>query len=363
MSRLCTLLLVAIASAGFGQAPEFPDFSRWEIVDPAARQMTYMNRPSLFLSGGIALMPETQLADGTIEFDVAIHGQQGFAGVVFRATSHDDYELIYLRTHRSRQWDALQYTPIFAGQEAWQLYSGQGYNGAAELPANRWVRVRVVVEGYQAQVFIDEAPKPQLLITDLKREWTSGRIGLWGRFGAANVSNFKVTPLERSRPPARRLAAPAPGVIARWSLSQALAAADVPPDRVPDGLTWESVVADATGIVNIAAVRRPPPGAKTPRSTVFARAVLRVPEDQRVRLAFGYSDEVTIFLDGRRVFSGRNGYLARDGSSLGTLTLGPDAIFLDLPAGRHELVCAVTEVFGGWGIAARLDDARGISVE
>lgn len=56
---------------------------------------------------------------------------------------------------------------------------------------------------------------------------------------------------------------------------------------------------------------------------------------QRVRLSFGYSDDVTVFLNGRPLFGGASEFLVRDGSYLGTLTLGPDTLFLDL-AGRRE---------------------------
>jgi hypothetical protein len=91
--------------------------------------------------------------------------------------------------------------------------------------------------------------------------------------------------------------------------------------------------------------------------------VLRSVRAQRIRLSFGYSDDVTVFLDGHPLFSGRSGYLLRDGSYLGTLSLGPDSLFLDLSAGRHELVFAVSEAFGGWGVAARLEGARDITVE
>ena len=132
MRVLAAVLALTAVTHGAGQAT-FPDFARWDIVDPAGRTLSYLNRPSLYLERGIALMPDVQFADGTIDVDVAIHGHSGFAGVVFRSTSNDDYELIYVRTHRSRQWDALQYTPMFAGQEAWQLYAGRGYNGVAAV--------------------------------------------------------------------------------------------------------------------------------------------------------------------------------------------------------------------------------------
>ena len=42
--------------------------------------------------------------------------------------------------------------------------------------------------------------------------------------------------------------------------------------------------------------------------------------------------------------------------ALGTMTLGPDVVYLDLAAGANELIFAVRESFGGWGLAAKLLD-------
>ena len=63
---------------------------------------------------------------------------------------------------------------------------------------------------------------------------------------------------------------------------------------------------------------------------------------------------MTIFLNGRPLYTGRNGYQARYPSSLGLMTLD-DAVYLPLRAGDNELLLAVAEVFGGWGITARLE--------
>jgi hypothetical protein len=359
------LLMAASGAAAQPQQPKVADFTGWEVLDPGGRVMPYLGRPSLFLDRGIALMPDMSFADGTIEFDVAIHGQFGFAGVVFRGASAQDYELIYLRTHRSRQWDALQYTPINAGQESWQLYAGAGYNAAVELPANRWLHVRIVVDGYAAEVYVDGESKPQLVVTDLKRNWRAGRVGLWGRSGAAHFSNVSVTP--RVRPePQRRLAQPDAGVISRWSISQSFAASALDLSRIPDAVVFEPIVSESSGIVNIAQYRSPArvrPKPDDGRNTVFARTVMRVPRASRINLAIGYSDDVTVFLDGEPIFAGRSGYLVRDGSDLGTLSVGPETLLLDLAAGRHELIFAVTETFGGWGLAARIDGAPEITIE
>jgi hypothetical protein len=362
-SIVVTLLLCTVAITAQGPPPPAAEFARWEVLDADGRTMRYLGRGSLFLSGGIALMPDVQFADGMIEFDVAMHGQPGFAGVLFRGQSPDDYELIYLRTHRSRQWDALQYTPIFAGQEAWQLYTGPGYNGVAELPLNRWVHVKVAVEGRTARVFVDHAPDPQLTVTDLKRPWASGRVGLWGRSGAAHFSNVTVAPAPAASAPQPTHVAAAPGIITRWAIGPAAKPAAEPWDRLPPVTAWDEVTAESSGVLNIARYRRPVEGPRDRADVVPARTILRAAGPRRVRVTFGYSDDVTVFLNGRAVFSGRNAYLERDGSALGTLTLGLDVVVLDLTAGRNELVFAVGERFGGWGVAARLLDTDGVTVE
>lgn len=369
---VATGLLCLATSVPLAQAPTIELGSgRWTVLDPSGRLMPYLGRPSLYLERGIAIVPDANFSDGTIDVDVAIHGHAGFAGVVFRGQSPDDYELIYLRTHRSRHWDALQYTPIVGGQEAWQLYTGEGYNAGAELPANRWVHVRLIVEGYTARVFVDGTAEPQLTVTDLKRPWARGHVGLWGRAGAANFSNLRVSP--RNRPaPTRQVPSPAPGVITRWALSPSQDAAVASPDRWPEiqikeSTAWEPVSAEPTGILNIAQYRRkgaavPRDTRESPRDVVFARTVLTSPSAQRVRLEFGYSDDVTVFLNGRPLFSGRAAFLRRDGSFLGSLTFD-DAVFLDLSAGRNDLVFAVAETFGGWGLAARLDPSSSVALE
>lgn len=363
--RVVTLFLVAILTSAVETSQVAPadNFDAWDITDRGGTRLTYLNRPSLFLQNGVALSPAAGFADGTLDVDVAVHGHAGFAGIVFRAASADDYELVYLRTHRSRQWDALQYTPVFNGNEGWQLYTGNGFNAAAEIPANRWVHLRIVIDGVTAKVFVDDAAVPQLTITDLKRPWSRGRVGLWGRSGAASFSNFKATPVDRATP-APRPVTRAPGTIARWTISQPLSAATA--EGLPEKIEWESVSSESTGLLNIGQYRKllaTRPGTNgDARTTVLARAVLRADRRRSVKMTFGYSDEVTVYLDGARIFTGKAAYLSRDGSYLGTVTLD-DALYLNLEAGRHELVFAVTEAFGGWGVTARFDPTDVLVIE
>ncbi|MGH3116773.1 MAG: hypothetical protein ACRDQ2_06595 [Gaiellales bacterium] len=53
--------------------------------------------------------------------------------------------------------------------------------------------------------------------------------------------------------------------------------------------------------------------------------------------------------------------LATTGSS--AASAGTDSVYLPLRAGRNELVMAVSENFGGWGVQAKLADLEGVSLE
>ena len=349
-------LMLALATA---QAPAF-DASRWTIHDPNAVAQAYLGVPSLFIDGGVALLEGSSFGDGTIDVDVALHGHASFAGILFRAASAENYELVYVRPHRSRQFDALQYTPIFDGSEAWQLYSGPGYTAAAELPANRWVHLRLVVSGYSARLFVDGAAEAALVVSDLKRPWARGQVGVWGRLGGANFSNFTFTPAATDPPPARAERPASDHLLMDWQLSQALDTSRVRDDALPDlkGLAWSAVRAEGSGIVNIARHRKSARTAGSPASSrdlVFARTTISSVQRRPAKLVFAYSDAIHVFLNGRLLYAGDSAFRSRDPGFLGIASLGPDVLYVDLAPGANELVLAITERFGGWGFAARLE--------
>jgi len=357
-ARIPALFCLALALAPMQEAETPFAPAQWSIDDPGARTVPYLGRPSLFLDNGIALLKTPAFGDGTIEVDIAMHGHPSFAGIAFRAEGANDYELIYVRPHLSRQPDALQYTPVFNGSEGWQLYSGKGFTASAELPANRWVHLRLVVSGYSARLFVDNASDPQLVVTDLKRPWVRGRIGLWGRFGGANFSNFTFTAADTTAP-AVTTAASSNQLLLDWELSPAWETARVPADRLPAAATaWSPVRAEASGLVNIARFRRgvrTPASVATSRDLVFARTTISSAQPRHARLVFGYSDSIHVFLNGRLLFAGDSSFRSRDPAFLGVASLGPDALYVDLAPGRNELVFAVSENFGGWGFMARLE--------
>jgi DNA-binding beta-propeller fold protein YncE len=81
---------------------------------------------------------------------------------------------------------------------------------------------------------------------------------------------------------------------------------------------------------------------------IIAKTSIHAEEARTMELNFGYSDLVSIFLNGKLMFTGNSAYQSRDPSFLGIIGLF-DAIYLPLEKGENELVFKVYETFGGWG--------------
>jgi sugar lactone lactonase YvrE len=348
----CSLLIMTAAS--FADTVPF-DSPQWVLENTEI--VEHLGRTSL---KGAAYLPDVEFANGIIEVDLAVTNDRSYPGIMFRRHSDGNYEEFYMRPHRSKFYpDVLQYAPTFNGISEWQLYSGPGFTAGAVLPRDQWIHLRLEVLGSQARVFIDSAATPALEIPELQHGVSRGAIGLTGpRDGTAHFSNFRyeLTDSLGFDPPDVR-GAPY-GMIADWELTQAFNAGQVDLERTPEaqglsGIVWTPVRALSTGLVDIAR--------HTGRTTrvadcVFARTTIRSEQLRTMRLRFGYSDAVTVFLNGSPVFSGSSTYQGRDPSFLGIVGLN-DEVYLPLLEGENELVCAVAESFGGWGFMCQDADA------
>lgn len=344
----------AVAAAGSADVVDFTS-PRWTMQ--GARVVEHLGRQSL---AGTAYLGDVDFADGVIEVDVAADGRTSYPGLVFRMQSLEECERFYIRPHRLEAYaDGLQYTPVFNGNAGWQLYSGPGYTAGVAFPTDQWVRVRLVVEGAQAAVFIGEAAEPALIINRLERGLTSGAIGLMGPGdGSAFFSNFSYRLGAPGEMPAPAFFTPLPGVIADWQISQSFKTPGIDLERVPEdqgisGLEWQQVGCDQSGLVDVSRYRKRV--GQVP-DCVFARTTLVSEADRVQKLLVGYSDLVSVFINGKIVFNANNGYRYRDPSATGVV--GPyDAVYLPLSEGPNQLTLAVAEGFGGWGFICVRGDA------
>lgn len=339
------------------------DTTKWEIQAQESRVEAYLGRDALYLRGGTAWLKDVELRDGVVEFDVAATDAQGFQGVRFRAVDRLNHEHIYLRPHLSGKPDAVQYNPIYNGLSGWQLYSDPRYALPVKITPDRWVHVRLAVEGRRAEMTVDGE---LLVFPSLVRDPVSGRVGLTSSAAAARFANVVVRPgadpgfgSDEGAP----VVDPEPGTVRSWLISAPFpedsvdGVTELPPDLAGGG-GWKRLDADVRGIANIAKLHG---NRSEDRNTVFAAITLRSDRERVLRVRIGFSDRVRVFLNGRQLYAGTDEYSSRDYRFLGTIGLF-DELFLPLREGENHLWLAVSEDFGGWGVTLQIRDAQGIEI-
>lgn len=102
------------------------------------------------------------------------------------------------------------------------------------------------------------------------------------------------------------------------------------------------------------------PQAEPEANTVFVALTLVAEGPAVVRLRFGFSDRVRVFLEGRQRFAAADEFATRDYRFLGTVGLF-DELFLPLEAGDNEVWFALSEDFGGWGLMVEIPAGQGVT--
>ena len=332
------------------------DSEEWTISD--GRTVDHLGRKAL---AGSAFLEDVDFTDGVIEVDMAMDGRRGFPGIIFRAGSEGDTEIFYVRPHRSKNYShALQYTPRFSGVTGWQLYSGPGFTAGADISLDRWVHVKLEIKGTRARIYFDGSETPSLVVGDLKRGTAGGFIGVSSPpDGRVHFSNFRFSTNQDLDFGPQPIRAPSRAGITNWDISQPILPQKINRDLSPRAqdlgeIEWRRVTADPSDLVDIARFLDDKP--QLP-GCVIARTTITTDRAERQKLLFGYSDEISVFLNNELLFRGDSTFRVRDSEFMGIIGLN-DAVVLDLNKGENELLFVVTESFGGWGFMAGTESLR-----
>ena len=125
---------------------------------------------------------------------------RGSVGLAFHLQDDMRFECFYLRITNARADDqlrrnhTLQYisVPDFPFERTRAEAPGL-YESYADLEAGVWTKLRIVVSGGQAKLYINGANQPSLIVNDLKLRQSRGKIALWsGRDADGYFSNLRV---------------------------------------------------------------------------------------------------------------------------------------------------------------------------
>lgn len=170
------------------------------IKDPAVKGV---DEPTFVRIKGI------DFTNGTIEVKVLsrlLHNAppfaRGFIGVAFRINEGNSaYESIYLRPTNGRAEDqvrrnhAIQYYayPHYKFDRL-RKEAPEAYEAYSDMALNEWIKMKIVVNGQQAKLYINDNKQPSLVVNDLKLgPKATGAIGLWVDIGTEGYfSDLKV---------------------------------------------------------------------------------------------------------------------------------------------------------------------------
>lgn len=301
-----------------------------EVVDWGARH-------ALRLNGGLVPIPGLGRTDATVEVLVGTDGP-AYPGIAFRMTDTANYELAYAVPHASGLWDALQYDPVWHGSNTWQLYYGPSYQQAAEVPTGRWFRLRLSYCGARSALWVDDGLP--LAVSQLSHPTERGLLGLWtyrpAHFAELRVSTCSTLDLPPAPPPPAPSESVSAGTVDAWFV-EGYGVVAAPGGR----LVLNHYLPATMGQARL--VRRFEAREACPRAERGKR---------EVRLRFGYSDALSLTLDGREIYAGECTFSGfGDRAARGYAELGRAEVRETVTSGMHTLVATlrVSEPFG-WGL-------------
>ncbi|MEJ8801318.1 family 16 glycoside hydrolase [Pontibacter sp. H249] len=360
---------MAISAAALASEGEFSfNSGNWASDGEKVKVEKHLGQESLHLQRGHLLYKEAEMQDGILEVDVAPDPARGMAGIIFRHDGKNNYEEIYIRQGKSGQPDALQYTPVFNGSSSWQLYAE--HQARQVFKPGEWIHLKIVVQGAMAKVYLDHSDTPAMVIPNLRLGSKGGKFGLWTLNGAY-FSNFNFTPLDPATAPTKTASTDVPAnIINKWQVSQPFLVKDVQTEVWPNQqqLKWETLSTDAQGLLNIAQFRSKQEAEAFESNTddmVWVKLEINSDKAQTKKLYFEYSNKAHVLVNGHPVYFGDNSFRAKNNLYRGEIdkSLRTNAVYLPLKKGQNTVLVALASRANGWGIMARLEDAKGVSIK
>jgi len=314
---------------------------------------TFDGRETMVLNG-TAFAKGFEFSNGVMEMEVYANQKRSFAGVVFR--KHDgNFEEVYMRMHKSRQVDAVQYTPTYNNESNWQLYPEFQANVAFKNEG--WNLFRIEIEDLTATLFING--KEVMQIDRLRSGNLNGGIGLFALFGN-RFANLKVTKTgEAIAKEPFPILTPEKGIISEWDLTEAQPYIENQIDfKDFEKAKTITVNTEQSGMLPISRYLAKPTSGNFERNQeafTVASTTIAVDKDQNRFFLFDYSDKIVVYLNGEPIFYGNNAFRSKNNQFQGHLGLTANKLLLQLKKGFNTLHCVVIDKANGWGLIGKIE--------
>src|SRR5579864_2001276 len=156
----------------------------------------------------LAILKTSSFKDGVIETEIAGSPRpeapsdaRGFIGIAFRVQPDGrHYECFYIRPTNGRADDQLRrnHSTQYVSEPDYPWYrlrkeSPGVYESYVDLESGAWTRIKIVVAGVQARLYVNGGEQPALIVNDLKLGDTHGQVALWADQSTdAHFSNLTI---------------------------------------------------------------------------------------------------------------------------------------------------------------------------
>ncbi len=191
-SDAAKLLFMGVGISDSGTVPRKIDLWKiasgegWRLFNCSASNIGFKGKDAVRLEAsggeGLALYDGLELSAGKIDLAVAARNQS--FGLVVRAKSGSDYEVVSFAVEADGEAQRLKLSVTFAQQSA-----------VVELPPrliDEWIAARVVLARAFTAVFLNNSNTPSLKVAARTSHTSGGKIGLWvGGGSPALVADLK----------------------------------------------------------------------------------------------------------------------------------------------------------------------------
>ncbi|TMM53891.1 hypothetical protein FEE95_18515 [Maribacter algarum] len=320
-------------------------------------------------------LKDFEFSNGTIEYDVELKGM-GFPGIVFRLSKDTlNGEIFYIR-HFGKpdklKRTTLQYASVLDKVNMWDMTDD--YQAAAEIYEGKWNHIKMVINGRQMKVYVNDMEHEALEVPALEGITTSGSIELTGN---VIYSNFVIQPDTTeglAATPGYDHTANDSRYLRNWLVTDPI---DFPFGKdVMRGISrnpgvaidttlldstalWKPLKAERRGLINL--TRQFGETEQGERRLTWIKTTIDSEKPQEKRVDMGFSDEVWVFINGQPLYVDKN-YYGSPGMKepRGRCTIENSSFQLPLQKGENEILIGVTNYFFGWGIIARVADTDGL---
>ncbi|WP_420571142.1 family 16 glycoside hydrolase [Kordia sp.] len=328
--------------------------SAWNAPAKASVKFESFDGRNTMLLNGKITVNDLNFSSGTLEVDVYAKTARSFAGIIFRE-KEGTMEEVYMRLHKSQQPDAVQYTPTFKHELAWQLY--KEYQANVMFKNAGWNRLRIEVAKTTATVFVND--EKVLTVDHLKTDRIEGSVGLFALF-TNRFSNFKITHKNSSHSESstHKATVSNPNIIKTWKLTEAFPYTEnaITFDQISHK-KYRTVHTEASGLLPISKyVEKPSSGNFEANKEVYTvvKTTINSTTERTQRFSFDYSDKIIVYINGEAVFYGNNAFRSKGNQYQGHVDINANMLQLKLKKGENTIHCVVIDKANGWGILGKL---------